>query len=94
MNIKDLEQALIKKRRKGKPHKIFPLDGTESLPMAGRLKHGIKSLCFFCKCDITDETFVAGFKTGHKNVLMHQECFENEHLLYTSSIVKKILPGF
>jgi hypothetical protein len=90
MNINELEKMLKRK----KPRKIFPLDGTESLPMAGRLKRGIKSLCFFCKSDIVDETFVAGFKAGHKNVLMHQECFEEEHMLYTSTIVKKILPGF
>ncbi len=82
MNIKELEKVL--KRRK--PHKIFPLGGTESLPMDGRIKRGIKSLCFFCKTDIVDPTFVVGFKQGHKNVLMHQSCFEDEQLLYTSTI--------
>lgn len=89
MKIDELEKTLKRK----KPHKIFPFDGIESLPMSGRLKHGIKSKCFFCKQDITDNTFVAGFKQGHKNVLMHESCHHEEYILYTSVILEKFYSG-
>lgn len=89
MKINELEKALKRK----KPHKIFPFDGTESLPMAGRLKRGIKSLCFFCKSTIVDPTFVAGFKAVHKNVLMHESCFNEENILYTSTIMQNFYSG-
>lgn len=90
MNIDELQKILKRK----KANKIFPFDGTESLPMAGRIKRGMKSKCFFCKEDITDERFVAGFKTGHKNVLMHSSCFREEEALYNSSVVQPIIKNF
>lgn len=85
MNISELEKTLKRK----KPHKIFPFDGTESLPMTGRIKHGMKSKCFFCKADILDPTFKAGFKTGHKNVLMHESCYNEEYMLYVSLVLDR-----
>lgn len=62
-----------------KTYDIGPLDGFMILPMAGRIRAGMKSVCTACRKDITEETFLAGFKAGERNRLFHISCVpENE----------------
>ncbi len=53
---------------------IGPLDHAVRLPMRLRLKRGMTSRCVVCHKDITDDFFIAGFKTGERNMMMHETC--------------------
>ena len=53
---------------------IGPLDGTLRLPMAGRIRHGMKTVCDHCGENITDEFFVGGFRAGLPNMKFHERC--------------------
>lgn len=53
---------------------IGQLDHKIPLPMAGRIAAGMKTTCDACGRAITDETFIAGFKTGHANLKLHEKC--------------------
>ena len=53
---------------------IGPLDHALQLPMASRIRHGIKTICDACRKPITDAYFVAGFKQGHRNMMFHESC--------------------
>jgi len=53
---------------------IGELDHTLRLPMEGRIKYGMKTICDRCRKPITDEYFIGGFKKGMKNMKFHEEC--------------------
>lgn len=53
---------------------IGDLDHSLLLPMEGRIKHGMKTICDSCGKPITDKQFVAGFKKGYRNMKFHEEC--------------------
>ena len=55
---------------------IGALDHRLRLPMAGRVRQGMKTRCDVCGKDITDEFFIGGFKEGHRNLLLHEACAE------------------
>ena len=55
---------------------IGKLDFTKELPMAGRIRAGMKTNCDRCGKPITSETFVAGFKAGIKNMKFHAACVD------------------
>jgi hypothetical protein len=55
---------------------IGPLDHAVRLPMAGRIRAGMKTNCDACGEPITDEFFIGGFKAGHKNLKLHEGCSE------------------
>lgn len=57
---------------------IGPLDFTKPLPIAGRIRAGMKTNCDRCGKPITDEFFIAGFKAGLPNMKFHQACIESE----------------
>lgn len=50
------------------------LDHALYLPMAGRLRRGIKTTCTACYKPITDDFFIGGFIKGRKNILLHIAC--------------------
>lgn len=88
MNIDELEALMKDKPKKIKLNKIMPLDGVLTLPMESRLKHKLKTKCFFCKTDITDEYFIGGFKKDYKNIMAHTNCYNGMENLYLKSILK------
>jgi len=53
---------------------IGPLDMAARFPMRLRIQLGIKSPCCVCHQQITDEFMIAGFKSGHPNMMMHEGC--------------------
>jgi hypothetical protein len=53
---------------------IGRLDATLRLPTAGRIQKGMKTTCARCGKAITDPTFIAGFKAGHHNLMLHEAC--------------------
>jgi len=53
---------------------IGDLDYTVILPMEGRIKYGLKTVCDFCGKAITDKEFVGGFKKGYPNMTFHIGC--------------------
>ena len=55
---------------------IGKLDFTKELPMAGRMRKGMKTTCDRCGKPITSETFIAGFKNGMKNMKFHAACID------------------
>lgn len=55
---------------------IGALDSTKPLPTAGRIRAGMKTNCDRCGKPITDEFFIAGFKTGLPNMKFHAGCLE------------------
>jgi len=42
--------------------------------MAGRIRHGMKTVCDHCGENITDEFFVGGFRAGLPNMKFHERC--------------------
>ena len=50
------------------------LDATLRLPTAGRIKRGMKTVCVVCHQPVTDPFFIAGFKAGHPNMIIHEAC--------------------
>ena len=59
---------------------IGPLDATIRLPMASRLKYGVKTVCAVCGKPITDEFFLGGFKKRHRNLMLHEACADEQAL--------------
>lgn len=57
---------------------IGPMDAHARLPMEIRLRHKMKSVCKRCGKDITDEFFIAGFKSGHPNMMFHEACIPTD----------------
>ena len=55
---------------------IGRLDATMTLPTEPRTRFGLKTVCDRCGKPITDEYFIAGFKSGEKNMLFHEACVE------------------
>ena len=55
---------------------IGELDQTTRLPMSSRIAAGMKTNCDACGKPITDEYFVAGFKTGHATLKLHESCVD------------------
>lgn len=53
---------------------IGPLDATMRLPMSGRPANRVETICDACGDRITDEWFIAGFKTGERNLKLHERC--------------------
>ena len=53
---------------------IGRLDHALRLPMAGRLRRGQRTVCKICGQPITDEFFIAGFRDGERNMLLHESC--------------------
>lgn len=53
---------------------IGPLEHAIRLPMASRIRAGMKTVCDACGKHITDEFFVGGFVTGHANLKLHEAC--------------------
>lgn len=54
--------------------KNIVLDHVLRLPMAGRIRRQIRTVCDVCREPITDEYFYGGFATGHRNLLLHEKC--------------------
>lgn len=54
--------------------KNIVLDHVVRLPMAGRLRRQMKTVCDACRQPITDEYFYGGFAQGHRNLLLHEDC--------------------
>lgn len=59
---------------------IGELDATIRLPMALRLKKGMKTTCDRCGKPITDPFFIGGFKAGRHNMLFHESCVPTAEL--------------
>lgn len=57
---------------------IGPLDSKLRLPMASRLRAGMKTTCDHCGKAITDEYFIGGFKAGHRNLKLHEHCANSD----------------
>ena len=55
---------------------IGELDATRRLPMAGRLRRKMKTICKSCGKPVTDEYFIAGFKKGLPNMIFHESCID------------------
>ena len=55
---------------------IGKLDNTLKLPMEGRIRCGMKTICDRCRKPITDEYFVGGFKEGMPNMKFHEKCVD------------------
>ena len=53
---------------------IGPLDTTLRLPTIGRKKYNMKTTCVRCGKQVDDEYFIAGFKKGHPNMILHEKC--------------------
>ena len=53
---------------------IGRLDATLRLPTASRIKRGMKTVCCVCKKPVTDPFFIAGFKSGYPNMIIHETC--------------------
>ncbi len=53
---------------------IGPLDHCMKLPTASRIAHGMKTICRSCGEPVTDEFFIAGFKEGQSNLILHRVC--------------------
>lgn len=56
---------------------IGPLDFVKEFPTAGRIQHGMKTICDRCRKPITDSVFVGGFKKGMPNMKFHKGCVED-----------------
>ena len=65
---------VIKTQKITRKVEIGELDGTKRLPMAPRKEMGRVDKCAACGEVINDEYFVAGFKQGHPNMLLHEAC--------------------
>jgi hypothetical protein len=50
------------------------LDHALRLPMAARLRVGMRTVCDACRQPITDDYFYGGFAAGHRNMLLHEHC--------------------
>lgn len=57
---------------------IGKLDQIKKLPMAGRIRAGMKTICDRCRKPITDEYFVGGFKKGLPNMKFHESCLDKD----------------
>lgn len=55
---------------------IGKLDNIVRLPMSGRIKLGMKTICDRCRKPITDKYFVRGFKKGLPNMKFHEKCVD------------------
>ncbi len=67
-HIEVSERVVTTKRR------TLILDHALRLPMSSRIRRGMTTICDVCNQSITDEYFYGGFVTGHKNLLIHEEC--------------------
>lgn len=56
------------------------LDHALRLPMSGRLRAKMKTICNVCRTKIEDEYFVCGFKAGWPNLLLHESCVGPEDM--------------
>lgn len=54
------------------------LDAHMILPMAGRIRANMKTICESCGEHIKDEKFIGGFKHGRHNMLFHLDCVPEE----------------
>ncbi len=66
-------QILIRETKTVK-REIGQLDWAKKMILAPRIKRGMKSQCAVCGKEITGEFFIAGFKAGQKNMMMHEDC--------------------
>lgn len=57
---------------------IGPLDHALRLETSGRKRLGMKTPCSKCGKPIEEDHFVGGFKKGHRNLLLHEDCCD-EH---------------
>jgi len=55
---------------------IGELDATRRIPMVGRIKIGMKTICRRCKKPVTDDYFITGFKKGMPNMIFHEQCVD------------------
>jgi hypothetical protein len=55
-------------------------NATILLPMASRLRRGMKTTCCVCRKAITDETFIGAFFDGLPNKMMHVSCAEGNSI--------------
>ena len=63
------ENVMVHRKRN-----IGRLDHALRLPIAGRIRYGMKTNCKSCLQPITDEFFVVGFKNGERNIMLHETC--------------------
>ena len=66
-------QILIRETKTVK-REIGQVDWAKKMILAPRIKRGMKSQCAVCGKEITGEFFIAGFKAGQKNIMMHEAC--------------------
>ena len=57
---------------------IGPLDHALRLPTVARTSHGMKTICRSCRQPVTEEYFIAGFKAGEPNMILHESCCSDE----------------
>ena len=57
---------------------IGPLDHAVRLPTAARTSHGMKTICRSCRKPVIEEYFIAGFKAGETNMILHETCCSDE----------------
>ncbi len=55
---------------------IGQLDHKLRLAMSPR--KGMKTVCDACRKPIEDEFFIGGFKSGHRNLILHEACAGEE----------------
>ncbi len=53
---------------------IGTLDHKIRLPVESR--SGMNIICDACRNPIEDKFFIGGFKTGHRNLILHESCAE------------------
>jgi hypothetical protein len=59
-----------------RPIEVESFDHYLTLPMSGRKRLGMKTICHHCGESIQDETFIGAFKAGMKNMIFHVACWE------------------
>jgi len=60
---------------------IGQLDKAGRLPTKSRLMRKIPTICDSCGENVTDEWFIVGFKSGHKNLILHEKCCKPEDVV-------------
>lgn len=55
---------------------IGPLDKVMRLPIMARRERGMKTTCSHCGKQVEEDYFIAGFKTGMANMILHEKCWD------------------
>ncbi len=55
---------------------IGPLEKVMRLSAIGRHVRGMKTTCVRCGKQVEEDYFIAGFKTGLANMIIHESCWD------------------